>query len=73
AVPYPAPTIRMELNKESECIREKYIKLIDSKVYHYSAYDNPPKLSKKVFTFKALKEGECRVNVVVFRVYSGFF
>jgi hypothetical protein len=70
--PYPAPILKMELNEESSCIRNKFIKLINTKDYHYSIFDNPPKFSERLLTFKALKTGKCRLNVIVYRIYNDF-
>jgi hypothetical protein len=72
-VPYPAPILKMELNEESSCIRNNYVKLIDIKDYHYSIYDNPPNFSQRILTFKALKSGKCRLNVIVYRIYDLFY
>ena len=70
--PYPAPILKMELNEESSCIRNNFVKLIDIKDYHHSIYDNPPKFSQRILTFKAIKSGKCRLNVIVYRIYDAF-
>lgn len=71
--PYPAPILKMELNEESSCIRNNFVKLIDIKDYHYSIYDNPPKFSQRILTFKAIKSGKCRLNVIIYRIYNAFY
>jgi len=71
--PYPAPILKMELNEESSCIRNNFLELIDTKDYHYSIYDNPPRFSQRILTFKAVKIGTCRINVVVYRIYNAFY
>jgi hypothetical protein len=70
--PYPAPILKMELNEESSCIRNNFIALVNTKDYHYSIYDNPPKFSQRILTFKAIKSGKCRLNVIVYRIYNAF-
>ena len=71
--PFPAPVLKMELNEESSCIRNNFLELIDTKDYHYSIYDNPPQFSKRILTFRAIKPGTCRVNVIVYRIYNAFY
>jgi hypothetical protein len=71
-VPLFSPFTKIELNNESECLQNGFIEYVKSYNGLYTIRDFPFKKPKRDYYFKAIKTGECRFNVMIYRIFRDY-